>query len=93
MNVDVDVEEDVGLPLITPDDEIDSPAGSEPLASDQVKGDVPPLTANVCEYEVPLDASGQSRRGDIGRRVHRKSQRLGVGHTVRVRHLGDEGGS
>jgi hypothetical protein len=40
----------VGVPLITPPEESDNPAGSEPLASDQLYGVTPPLAANVWLY-------------------------------------------
>jgi hypothetical protein len=37
------------VPLMAPDELSVSPAGSVPEASDQVRGDVPPVAARVCE--------------------------------------------
>ena len=39
---------DVGVPEMTPDVEIDKPAGNWPEASDQLYGAVPPVACTVC---------------------------------------------
>ena len=43
----------VGVPEITPAEEIERPSGSEPAATDQVYGGDPPVAASACEYGSP----------------------------------------
>jgi hypothetical protein len=45
--VNVDVPALAGVPLSTPAELSESPAGSEPALLDQVYGEVPPLAASV----------------------------------------------
>jgi hypothetical protein len=47
--VKLEVPEDVGFPEMTPLALSDRPFGSDPLAIDQVYGEVPPLTARLVE--------------------------------------------
>jgi hypothetical protein len=47
----------VGVPEITPADESVRPDGREPLYSDQVYGDVPPVARSCLLYAVPSTAS------------------------------------
>ena len=56
--VKVDVPVAVGVPLITPSVDSDSPAGNEPDATDHEYGGVPPEADNVCEYADPTTPAG-----------------------------------
>ncbi len=54
------VPEAVGVPLMTPVDEARvRPAGSVPLLTAQVYGDVPPLATRVWEYATPTSPPGR----------------------------------
>jgi hypothetical protein len=48
----------VGVPEIVPPALRFIPAGSDPLATDQVYGGAPPLAASACEYAVPTVPTG-----------------------------------
>lgn len=51
--------DDVGVPVMAPDPESDSPAGSEPEASDHEYGLVPPLAVNDWLYAEPIVAAAR----------------------------------
>jgi hypothetical protein len=57
--VKLDVCAVVGVPLITPPEESDNPAGSAPLESDQLYGVWPPAAARVWEYAIPTVPPGR----------------------------------
>ena len=46
-----------GVPEIVPPERL-SPAGSDPLATDQVYGGVPPVALSACEYPTPTVPAG-----------------------------------
>src|SRR5437016_11945561 len=50
----------VAVPLITPAPERFSPAGKDPVRIDHVYGAVPPVAANVWEYDAPGPATGKT---------------------------------
>src|SRR5262245_21631985 len=53
----------VGVPLIKPPVDSVRPSGNAPEVRDHVKGVVPPVADNVCEYGIPILPVG---RGDVG---------------------------
>jgi hypothetical protein len=56
--VKFDVPAAVGVPLMTPAELSDKPAGSLPAEMVQLSSPVPPLAANVCEYALPVVPPG-----------------------------------
>jgi hypothetical protein len=59
LTVNEEVPAAVGVPLITPEVLSVNPAGKDPELIDQLYGVVPPVAANVDEYEVPAVPPGR----------------------------------
>ena len=59
MTVKFDVPAVVGVPLVTPPELKDSPAGRLPLWRDQLYGVTPPVAARVWEYATPIWPAGR----------------------------------
>lgn len=57
LTVKPDIPAAVGVPEIVLPERL-SPAGSDPLATDQVYGGVPPVAFSVCEYPTPTVPAG-----------------------------------